>query len=80
MKPHLIPNIQYMLLKLGGFSFATSLDPKMGYYDVQLTLNASWIFTIALPWVKYKYFLLPIIVSVAPKILQEKNKRYIPKF
>ena len=73
-----IPNIQYMLLKLEGFWFTTSLDLNMGYYHIQLTPNALRICAIVLPCGKYEYFLLPMGVSVVPDIFQEKNKWSIP--
>ena len=34
--PYPIPKIQDMLLKLEGFTYATSLDLNMGYYHIEL--------------------------------------------
>ena len=39
-KPFPIPKIQDMLLKLEGFTYASSLDLNMGYYHIQLTPHA----------------------------------------
>ena len=50
MKTYPIPKIQDLLLKLEGFTFATSLDLNMGYYDIKLTPSSSALYTIVLPW------------------------------
>ena len=42
-----------MLLKLEGSQYYTSLYLKRGYYHIQLTLDASNLCKIILPWVKY---------------------------
>ena len=62
-----------MLLKFEGFWFSTPLYPNMGYYHVQLTPNYHRICTIVLTWDKYKYCWLPLGVSVAPDMFQEKS-------
>ena len=71
-KPFHIPNIQYIRLKLEGFLFATSLDLNMGYHHVQLTPNSCLLSRIVLPLGKYEYRWLPMGVSIAPIIFQEK--------
>ena len=71
-KPYPIPNIQDMLLKLDRFQWATSLDLNMGYYHVLLSPSARQLCTIVLPWGKYEYCRLPMGVSCAPDIFQEK--------
>ena len=38
-KPYPIPKIQDLLLKLEGFTYATSLDLNMGFYHIELTPN-----------------------------------------
>ena len=70
--PYPIPKIQDLLLKLEGFSHASSLDLNMGYYHIKLTQDASKLCTIILPWGKYEYCRLPMGISGAPDILQEK--------
>ena len=71
-KPFPIPKIQDMLQKLEGFRFATALDLNMGYYTIRLNPDAQRLCTIVLPWGKYKYLRLPMGVSGAPDIFQEK--------
>jgi hypothetical protein len=71
-KPYPIPNIQDTLHKLGGFTFATSLDLNMGYYTIRLSTGSSRLCTIVLPWGKYEYCRLPMGVAGSPDIFQEK--------
>ena len=71
-KPFPIPNIQEILLKLEGFTYATSLDLNMGYYHIQLTPASRRICTIVLPWGKYEYCRLPMGLCNSPDIFQEK--------
>ena len=71
-KPYPIPKIQDMLQKLEGFQFASSIDLNMGYYTIKLNPDAQKICTIILPWGKYKYKRLPMGISGAPDIFQEK--------
>ena len=58
--------------KLQGFTFATALDLNMGYYTIRLDPDAQKICTIILPWGKYQYLRLPMGLSCAPDIFQEK--------
>ena len=71
-KPFPLPKISDMLQKLEGFLFATSLDLNMGYYHILLTPQASRLCTVVLPWGKYEYLCLPMGLSNAPDIFQEK--------
>ena len=71
-KPFPIPKIQDLLLKLEGFTYASSLDLNMGYYHIQLTPQASRLCTIVLPWGKYEYCRLPMGVCNSPDVFQEK--------
>ena len=59
-----------MLFKLEGFKYATSLGLNMGYH-IQLSKNASNLCTIILPWGKYSYKLLPIVIANYPEIFQK---------
>ena len=47
-----MPNINGILLKLEGFQYATSLDINMGYYHIQLTEDASNLWTILILCIK----------------------------
>ena len=71
-KPYPIPRIQDLLLKLEGFTYATSLDLNMGYYHIKLTPYSSSLCTIVLPWGKYEYLKLPMGLCNSPDIFQEK--------
>ena len=77
-KPYPIPKIQELLLKLEGFTYASSIDLNMGYYHLQLTPNASRLCTIILPWGKYVYKRLPMGITSSVDIFQEKmNELFI---
>ena len=71
-KPYPFPKINEMLLELDGFQYATSLDLNMGYYHIRISKNASNLYTIILPWGKYRYKRLPIGVANLPDIFQQK--------
>ena len=71
-KPFPIPKIQDMLLRLEGFTHASSLDLNMGYYHIELSPSAKKLCTIVLPWGKYEYHKLPMGVCNSPDIFQEK--------
>eukprot|EP00957_Ditylum_brightwellii_P030890 2340918-Ditylum_brightwellii.AAC.1 len=58
--------------KLQGFLYVTVLDLKMGRYTICLDLDAQKIYTIILLWGKYQYLRLPMGLSCAPNIFQEK--------
>ena len=66
-----MPKINEILLKLEGFKYATSLDLKMGYYHIQLSEDASNLYTIILLWGKYYYQCLPMLVSNSTDIFQQ---------
>jgi hypothetical protein len=57
-QPFPIPKISTVLQELEGFTFATALDPNMGYYTIRLDPNASRNCTIIFPWGKYSYLLV----------------------
>ena len=52
------------MLKLEGFSYATSLDLNMGYYHIELDMMSKELCTIVLPWGKYEYQRLPMGLCV----------------
>lgn len=49
-KPFPLPKIQDLLMKLEGFTYATTLDLNMGYYHIELTPFSKQLCTIVLPW------------------------------
>ena len=71
-QPFPLPKIQDLMLKLEGFSYATSLDLNMGYYHIELDLFSKELCTIVLPWGKYEYQRLPMGLCNSPDIFQEK--------
>jgi hypothetical protein len=64
--------MQDILQKIGGFTYATTLDLNMGYYNIRLDPNAATLCTLILPWGKYKYLRLPIGIKNSPNIFQQK--------
>jgi hypothetical protein len=71
-KPFPIPNIQDILQKIGGFTYAMALDLNMRYYNICLDPNAASLCTLILPWGKYKYLRLPMGIKNSPNIFQQK--------
>jgi hypothetical protein len=54
-----------MILSMEGFNFASALDLNMGYYHIKLDVDAQKLFTMVLPWVKYKYKRLPMGIKIS---------------
>ena len=71
-KPYPLPKIQDLLKKMEGFQCATALNVSMGYWHIELCPETQKICTVVLPWGKYKYTKMPMGVSAAPDIFQEK--------
>ena len=67
-KPFPIPKIKDMLLKLEGFTYASSIDLNMGYYHIGLSPGSKKICTIVLPWGKYEYQKIHMGVCNIPDI------------
>lgn len=44
----------------------------MGYYTIKLDADARKVCTVVTTWAKYEYLRLPMGVSAAPDIFQEK--------
>ena len=70
--PYPMPKIQDMLLKLEGFTYATSLDLNMGYYHIELHPESKKLCTLVFPWGKYEPQKLPMGLANSPDIFQEK--------
>jgi len=51
-KPYPLPKIDDIIQQLQGFKFATSLVLNMGYYHINLSLDAQKICTITTPFGK----------------------------
>ena len=62
-----------MLLKeVSNFTYTTALDLVMGYYNIKLSNDASKLCTIITPFGKYEYLRLPMGISIAPDIFQDR--------
>ena len=72
LKPYPMPKIWEILLKLEGFTCATSLELNMVYYPIFLSKEASNWCNIILPLVNYKYRHLPMGVCNSLKFFQDK--------
>ena len=70
--PFPLPKISTILQEMEGFTYTTAIDLNMGYYTIRLDPYAVKICTIILPWGKYSYLCLPMGISGAPDIFQEK--------
>jgi hypothetical protein len=73
-KPYPIPKISTMLQELKGFTYATALDLKMGYYTIRLDPMASKMSTIIFSWGKYSYKRLPMGFGGPANIFQAQIK------
>jgi len=71
-KPHLISNIQDMLLNLEGFQWVTSLDLNMGCYHIRLNLASEQLCTAVLPFGKHEHQAIPMGSCNGPDILKRK--------
>ena len=72
-KPYPLPKISDLLQKLQGFKYATVIDLSMGYYHIRLDEESSKLCTTILPWGKYRYLRLPMIMGIknSPDIFQQ---------
>ena len=75
-KPYPIPKTQDLLQRLGGFTYASSLDLNMGYWHIELNEKSSEHYKIVLPYTfgKHRYKRLPMGVASSPDIFQEKKQ------
>eukprot|EP00957_Ditylum_brightwellii_P128748 9821513-Ditylum_brightwellii.AAC.1 len=58
-----------------GFTYATSLDPNMGYYHIEISPVSSAPCTIVLHWGKCKYLKLPMGLCNILSIFKEKMSK-----
>ena len=61
-----------MLLKLEGSQYSTQLDLNMGYYHIRIRKNECNLCTIIIPWGKYCYKRLPMVIANPPDTFQQK--------
>ena len=57
-----------------------ALDISISYQHIELYLETQKIYTVVLSWGKYKYVKIPIGVSTAPDIFQEKMYSLMEEF
>ncbi|CAJ1931983.1 unnamed protein product [Cylindrotheca closterium] len=66
-----LPKISDFLTDISGFSYASAIDFKMGYWNVRITPKSSKLCTITLPWGKCSYQKLPMGAMPSAYIFQE---------
>ena len=72
-----MPKTNKIFFKLEDCQYDTSFDLNMGYYHIQLTEDASNLCKIIIPWGKYQYRELPMILSRSSDIFQNiMNKMF----
>ena len=57
--------------------YASSLYLNMGYYHIEISPGYKHIYTIVLPWGKYKYQKIPMGVYNSYYIFQWKYPKYL---
>ena len=70
-QPYPTPKIQYILLRLGGFCYGTTLDVNMGYCHIELSAKYKELCTIVTQWGNYEYQQLPMGMCNSPDKFQE---------
>lgn len=71
-RPYPIPKISDMLQQMEGFTFATTIDLVMGFYQMKLDLKTMKICAIVFPWGVYRYKRLPMGTAISPDIFQSR--------
>ena len=71
-RPFPLPNIDDVIWRMNGFTFATCLDLNRGYYHFVLDSDSQKLCGIILPWGNYAYRCLPQGCVVASDVFQYK--------
>ena len=71
-KPHPLPNVHDLLLKLEGFNCASAIDLNVGHCHILLDEDACKMCTTIMPWGKCECLRLPQGLASAPDIFQEE--------
>mmetsp|Transcript_27157 Transcript_27157/g.39950 ORF Transcript_27157/g.39950 Transcript_27157/m.39950 type:complete len:553 (-) Transcript_27157:1456-3114(-) len=74
---HPLPLIREILDQIRQFRWVTVIDLVMAYYCMGLLEKSKDILTKIVPWGKYSYQVLPMGVSVAMNIFQERMSRIL---
>ena len=69
--PHHLPKMQDMLLKLEGFTCATSLGLNMGCHHMALDVTSKQSCTLIFPFGKHELQVLPMGLCNSPDVFQE---------
>ena len=75
-----MPKMNEMLLKFQGFQYATSLDLNMGYYNIRISYSANKLCTITIPWGKYYFRCLPMVIYNSLDIFHQKMNDLFHRF
>ena len=70
--PYPLPNIDDIIWKVGGFTYATCFDLNRGYYHFKINTESQKLCSIILPWGRYSYTKLPQGLMVTSDIFQAK--------
>ena len=68
-----MPNIWDSLDDIGGFQLSAVVYLIMEYYDMMLDGDIHKLYTIVIPWEKYVYQCLSMVVLIALNVFQEKR-------
>ena len=79
-EPYPLPNIDDIIWKLEGFTFATCLDLNRGYYHFVLDSESQKLCGIILPWGSYCYGRLPQGLMVSCDIFQHRMSSIFQTF
>jgi hypothetical protein len=79
-KPFPLPNIDDVIWKMSGFTYATCLDLNRGYYHFELDEYSSRLCGIVLPWGTYCYNRLPQGLMVSSDIFQQQMASIFANF
>jgi hypothetical protein len=68
-----------MIRSMEGFTIASALDLKIGYYHIKLDADAQKLCTIVFPWYmgKYKYERLPMGIKISPDVFQNVMSKLV---
>ena len=69
--------INQILYEIDGIQLASTINLQMGHYTIRLDPDAQRYCTLITTWGKYKYLRLPMGISCAPDMFQEKMSNLV---